>query len=68
MNGRQSLVIDYLWEENRVSARQLGGKRLSFTDDQRLRLAAKAMRLGRKRWLSWEPSSRPRRYWLGTAV
>jgi transposase InsO family protein len=48
MNSRQSLVIDYLREENRVLREQLGGKRLRFTDDQRLRLATRAMGLGRK--------------------
>jgi transposase InsO family protein len=48
MNGRQSSLIDYLREENRVLREQLGGKRLQFTDDQRRRLAAKAKGLGRK--------------------
>src|SRR5215472_4908308 len=48
MNGRQSLCIDYLREENRVLREQLGGKRLHFTDDQRRRLAAKATGLSRK--------------------
>ena len=48
MNERQSQVIAYLREENRVLREQLGGKRLRFTDDQRRRLAAKAKGLGRK--------------------
>jgi putative transposase len=48
MNGRQSSLIDYLREENRVLREQLDGKRLHFTDDQRRRLAAKAKGLGRK--------------------
>ena len=48
MNERQSQVIGYLREENRVLREQLGGKRLRFTDDQRRRLAAKAKGLGRK--------------------
>jgi len=48
MNERQSLLIDYLREENRVLREQLGDKRLRFTDDQRRRLAAKAKGLGRK--------------------
>ena len=43
MNCRQSQLIDYLREENRVLREQLGDKRPSFTDDQRRRLAAKAM-------------------------
>ena len=47
---RQTAVIDYLVEENRVLKEQLesGGKRLRFTDDQRRRLAAKGKPLGRK--------------------
>src|SRR3954451_18402294 len=48
MNGRQSSLIDYLREENRVLREQLGGKRLRFTDDQRRRLAARAKGLGRR--------------------
>src|SRR4051812_38647063 len=48
MNGRQSLVVDYLREENRVLREQVGDKRLRFTDDQRRRLAAKAKGLGQK--------------------
>lgn len=48
MNGRQSSLIDYLREENRVLREQLGGKRMHFTDDQRRRLAAQAKGLGRK--------------------
>src|SRR5690242_958483 len=48
MNYRQSQLIDYLREENRVLREQLGDKRLRFTDDQRRRLAAKAKGLGRK--------------------
>ena len=40
---QQTAVIAYLVEENRVLKEQLelGGRRLSFTDDQRRRLAAK---------------------------
>jgi putative transposase len=47
---RQSQVINYLIEENRVLKEQLGsgGRRLRFTDDQRRRLAAKGKSLGRK--------------------
>lgn len=47
MNCRQSRLIDYLREENRVLREQLGDKRLRFTDNQRRRLAAKAKGLGR---------------------
>jgi hypothetical protein len=47
---RQSQVIDYLIEENRVLKEQLesGGRRLRLTDDQRRRLAAKGKPLGKK--------------------
>ena len=45
-NRRQQDVIDYLQEENRVLRKQLGGKRLRFSDDQRLRLAVRAKKLG----------------------
>ena len=48
MNYRQSQLIEYLQEENRVLREQLGDQRLRFTDDQRRRLAAKAKGLGRK--------------------
>ena len=41
------LVIDYLREENRVLREQLHGRRLSFTDQQRRRLAVRAEQLGR---------------------
>ncbi len=46
---RQTAVITYLIEENRVLKEQLesGGRRLRFTDDQRRRLAAKGKPLGR---------------------
>ncbi len=47
---KQTAVIAYLIEENRVLKEQLesGGKRLRFTDNQRRRLAAKGKPLGRK--------------------
>jgi hypothetical protein len=41
-------VIAYLQAENRVLREQLGPRRLRFTDDQRIRLAAKAKLLGRR--------------------
>src|SRR5215204_5501210 len=40
-------VLTYLIEENRVLRRQLGGRRLRLTDDDRRRVAARAYRLGR---------------------
>ena len=48
MNQKQLRVIDYLLEENRVLREQLGSRRLRFTNDQRIRLAAKAHLLGRQ--------------------
>jgi putative transposase len=41
-------VIDYLRTENRVLREQLGPRRPRFTDDQRVRLAAKAKTLRRR--------------------
>jgi hypothetical protein len=45
IHQQQRDVIDYLQAENRVLREQLGPRRLRFTDDQRVRLAAKAKRL-----------------------
>jgi putative transposase len=47
INQQQRDVIDYLQEENRVLREQLGSRRLRFTNDQRIRLAARAHTLGR---------------------
>jgi hypothetical protein len=48
MNREQSVVIEYIKEENRVLRELLGKKRLRLNDDQRRRLAAKGKTLGRK--------------------
>jgi hypothetical protein len=48
INRRQQTVIDYLIEESRVLKDQLEGRRLRFTDEQRIRLAVKAKVLGRR--------------------
>ena len=48
LNRQQQAVIDYLIEESRVLKDQLEGKRLRFTDEQRIRLAVKAKVLGRR--------------------
>ena len=40
INQQQREVIEYLQTENRVLREQLGPRRLRFTDDQRIRLAA----------------------------
>lgn len=49
INRQQQDVIDYLREEVRVLRELQGRKRLRFSDDQRLRLARKAKRLGLSR-------------------
>ena len=48
IHQQQRDVIEYLQEENRVLREQVGPRRLRFTDDQRVRLAAKAKTLGRR--------------------
>jgi putative transposase len=45
---REREVIVYLIEENRCLRRQLGGRRVRLTDDDRRRLAARAYRVGRR--------------------
>src|SRR3989442_14615494 len=48
INQQQREVIEYLQTENRVLREQLGPRRLRFTDEQRIRLAAKAKHLRRR--------------------
>ena len=48
LNERQGRMLGFLQEENRVLRHQLGKKRLRLTDDERRRLAAKGVVLGRK--------------------
>src|SRR6266852_8655623 len=48
INQHQRDMIDYLRTENRVLREQLGPRRPRFTDDQRIRLAAKAKHLRRQ--------------------
>ena len=47
LDGRERESVAYLIEENRLMRRQLGGRRLRLTDDDRRRLAARADRVGR---------------------
>ena len=49
LDRREREALAYLIEENRLLRRQLGGRRLRLTDDDRRRLAARAYRLGRRR-------------------
>jgi putative transposase len=44
---REREAVAYLVEENRLLRRQLGGRRLGLTDEDRRRLAARAYRVGR---------------------
>jgi putative transposase len=48
IHQQQRDVIDYLQTESGVLREQLGTHRVRFTDDQRIRLAAKAKTLGRR--------------------
>ena len=45
---REWEIVVYLIEENRCLRRQLGGRRVRLTDDDRRRLAARAYRVGRR--------------------
>ena len=47
LDRREREVLAYLIEENRLLRRQVGGRRLRFTDEDRRRLAIRAHRLGR---------------------
>ena len=48
LERREREALTYLIEENRLLRRQLGGRRLRLTDDDRRRLAARACRVGRR--------------------
>jgi putative transposase len=48
LDRQEREILAYLIEENRVLRRQLGGRRLRLTDDDRRQLAARAYRLGRQ--------------------
>ena len=47
LNRRKREVLAYLIEENRVLRKQVGGRRLRLSDEDRRKLAARAYRLGR---------------------
>jgi putative transposase len=47
LDRRERDIVAYLIEEHRLLRRQLGGRRLRLTDDDRRRLAARAYRVGR---------------------
>jgi len=48
LDRQEREALAYLIEENRLLRRQLGGRRLRLTDDDRRRLAVRAYRLGRQ--------------------
>jgi putative transposase len=48
LDRQERQAIAYLMEENRVLRRQLGQRRLTFTDTDRRRLAVRGHRLGRQ--------------------
>ena len=48
LERREREALAHLLEENRLLRRQLGGRRLRLTDDDRRRLAARAFRVGRR--------------------
>ena len=47
INRHQQDVVEYLEEENKVLREKLGTKRILLNDNQRMRLAQLAKRLGR---------------------
>jgi hypothetical protein len=66
LERREREAIAYLIEENRLLRRQLGGRRLRFTDDERRRLAVRAHRWAVGRYATSPRSSRPTRCSAGT--
>jgi putative transposase len=48
LDRREREALAYLVEENRLLRRQLGGRRLRLTDEDRRRLAVRAFRVGRQ--------------------
>jgi hypothetical protein len=46
LERREREALAYLIEENRLLRRQLGGRRLQLTKDDRRRLAVRAFRVG----------------------
>src|SRR3989442_361209 len=47
LDRREREAVAYLFEENRLLRRQLDGRRLRLTDEDRRRLAVRAYRVGR---------------------
>ncbi len=59
VNRHQQAVIDYLSEERQILIEQLGGKPKAFNNSQRIRLAQKAKKLGRRALFGISPIVTP---------
>ena len=59
VNRHQRAVIEYLTEERQILIEQLGGKPKAFNNSQRIRLAQKAKKLGRRALLGISPIVTP---------
>ena len=55
-NRQQLIVIEYLKAENEMLRERLKGRRLRFSDAERVLLARKAQALGRRTLPNWAPS------------
>ena len=59
VNRHQQAVIEYLTEERLILIEQLGGKPKAFNNSQRIRLAQKAKKLGRRALFGISPIVTP---------
>jgi transposase InsO family protein len=59
VNRHQQAVIDYLSEERQILIEQLGGRPKAFNNSQRIRLARKAKKLGRRALFAISPIVTP---------
>ncbi len=59
VNRHQQAVIEYLSEERQILIEQLGGKPKAFSNSQRIRLARKAKKLGRRALFGISPMVTP---------
>ena len=59
VNRHQQAIIEYLIEEKEVLIEQLGGRPKAFNNSQRIQLARKAKKLGRRAVLGLSPIVTP---------
>lgn len=59
VNRNQRDMIEYLLEENRILRDHLGGRKVRFTNIERIRLARRAMKVGRKSLRGLDPLVTP---------